>query len=132
MRPPIDMADALATWLRSQGHDAVPTPLPDDFESRLPITLLTTLGGRRTWPVLDMHRLQVETYGETIADALDEARAVFAAIESINDTHPLLGGVQSYKSETGGLPAESDDPNHPDVPVAAFVAQVSCRSLETE
>ena len=132
MRPPIDMADALATWLRTQGHDAVPTPLPDGFESRLPITLLTTLGGQRTWPVLDTHRLQVETYGETIADALDEARAVFAAIESINDEGPVIGGVQSYGAETGGLPAESDDPNHPDVPVAAFVAQVSCRALETE
>lgn len=132
MRPPIDMADALATWLREQGHDAVPTPLPDNFEVRLPVTLLTTLGGQRTWPVLDTHRLQVDTYGETMADALTEARAVFAAIESINDFGPVIGGVQTYGSETGGLPSESDDPNHPDVPVTSFIAQVSCRALETD
>lgn len=125
------MADALATWLREQGHDVVPTPVPDDIESRLPLTVLRSLGGQRTWPVLDSHRLQVDTYGETIADAMDEARAVFALVDSMNETHPKVGGVQTYGVETGGLPSESDDPDHPNLPVTSFIAQVRARALES-
>lgn len=130
MRVPIDMAAELAAWLRDAGREACPTPVPNEIESRLPLTVLTALGGQRTWPVLDAHRVQVETYGHTMADALDEARMVFATIDSINDTHPIIGGVQVYRAETGGLPAESDDPNHPDLPVTAFICQVTCRASE--
>lgn len=131
MRTPIDFALALATWLVAQGHDARTTPVPDDLGASLPLTVITTLGGQRTSLVQDAHRMQVDVYGETMADALDEARAVFARIDSINDTHPTIGGVQTYRAETGGLPAESDDPNHPDVPVASFIAQITCRTEET-
>ena len=130
MRKPIDFADALAEWLTEQGHDVRTTPVPDDLKSNLPLTVITSLGGQHTWPVLDTHRVQVDTYGETMADALDEARAVFAYIGEIQDAHPIIGGVQTYEAETGGLPAESDDPNHPDVPVASFIAQITCRTAE--
>lgn len=131
MRRPLDMAEALGSWLSEHGCDAQATPVPDDLESRLPLTIISSLGGQRTWPVLDRHRLQVDTYGETMADALDEALNVYATLDEIQMTGPIIGGVQAYKFEAGGLPAESDDPNHPDVPVASFLAQVSCRAVES-
>lgn len=131
MSVPIDMPLALSEWLSAQGHDARTTPVPDDLGASLPLTVITTLGGQRTSLVQDAHRMQVDVYGETMADALDEARAVFDCIDSIDKTHPVIGGVQTYEAETGGLPAESDDPNHPDVPVASFIAQVTCRSEES-
>lgn len=131
MRTPIDFAAALTAWLVEQKCSACTTPVPDDLEAALPITVITTLGGQRISLVQDSHRVQVDTYGETMADALDESRAIFARIDSINDTHPTIGGVQTYESEMGALPAESDDPNHPDVSVASFIAQVTCRTQES-
>lgn len=130
MRTPVDMAYELAEWLNVQDHRASTTPLPDDFANHLPITLITTLGGSRTWPVVDTHRLHVDVYGETMAEALEEGRAVFAALDTINDTYPIVGGVQTYNAEFGGLPAEADDPNHPNVPVCAFIVQIMARAQE--
>ena len=130
MRTPIDMAAELAAWITEQGHSATPAPLPDDFASSLPITLITSLGGSRTWPVIDTHRVQVETYADHMADAMDEARGVFAVIDSINDAYPIIGGVQTCGAETGGLPAESSDPNQPTFSVAAFVVQIRARTQE--
>lgn len=125
------MAEALCGWLADHGVAAQPTPVPDDLMARLPLCVLGTLGGQRTWPVLDSHRLQADCYGETMADALECARMAFAAIDLINDEHPVIAGAQTYRAELGGLPAESDDPKHEDAPVATFICQVTCRAHET-
>lgn len=128
MLEPIDMPRALADWLDGMGHDAVPSPVPDDLMERLPLTVLRDSGGPREWPVIDRHRVGVDVYAETIGDALAEARAVYATLDLINTTHPVIGGVQSYAFASGGLPQETTDPEHPDAPMATFLAEVSCRA----
>lgn len=126
---PIDMPAALAAWLTSMGRAAVPSPVPDDLMDRLPLTVLRDSGGSRDWPVIDRHRVGVDTYGATVGDALAEARLVFAALDEINTTHPLVGGVQTYSFASGSaLPQEVTDPEHPDAPMATFLAEVTCRA----
>ena len=92
MELPIDCAAEIAAWLADHGHDAVADTLPDDLETRLPITLLRSSGGSRTWPVLDRHRIGVDTYGGTVVDALDEARAVFALARALGCRVEMLFG----------------------------------------
>lgn len=128
MEEPIDMAVALAGWMADGDIDAVPSPVPDDLASRLPLVVLRDSGGSREWPVIDRHRVGVDVYAETVGDALATARAAFALLEAINDEHPTIGGVQSYGFAAGGLPQETTDPEHPDAPMATFLAEVSCRA----
>lgn len=132
MEVPIDAPDALAEWLIAAGHTACASPLPDGFMDTLPMTCLRASGGSRDWPVLDRHRIGVDVYGATIAEALTEARAVFALLDSINAMHPSIGSVQTYGCGFGGSPQESTDPNHPDAPMATFLAELSCRALTTD
>lgn len=132
MEMPIDCAAELAEWLADNGHDAVADVLPDEFCDRLPLTLLRTSGGSRTWPVLDRHRIGVDCYGETVADALDEARAVYALLDTINESPPTLGGAQAYSFAAGGLPQQTTDPDHPDVPMFTFLAEVSVRAVHQD
>ena len=132
METPIDCPAALAEWLTAQGRDAVPAPVPDDLVSRLPLTVLRGSGGTRDRPVLDRHRVGVDTYGETVGDALAESHLVYAALDTINYTHPAIGGVQSYSFSSGGLPQEATDPEHPDAPMATFLAEVATRAHHTD
>ncbi|MBR3384746.1 MAG: hypothetical protein IKG69_06045 [Atopobiaceae bacterium] len=129
MEVPIDMPVALAGWLTARGRPAVASPVPDDLMGRLPLTVLRDSGGSREWPVIDRHRVGVDTYAATMGEALAEARLVFAALDEINTTHPLVGGVQTYSFASGSaLPQEGTDPEHPDAPMATFLAEVSCRA----
>ena len=128
MELPIDMPAELAGWLTEGGCDAVPSPVPDDLMARLPLVVLRDSGGSREWPVIDRHRVGVDAYGETVGDALAHARLAFALLDTINTDHPLIGGAQSYGFAAGGLPQESTDPEHPDAPMATFLAEVSCRA----
>jgi hypothetical protein len=130
MLVPIDMPAALAEWLTEQGRAAVASPVPDDLMDDLPLTVLRSSGGSRDWPVLDRHRVGVDVYGATIAEALREAHLVFAALDSINHVHPTVGGVQTYAFASGGLPQETTDPEHPNAPMATFLAEVSCRARQ--
>lgn len=132
MELPIDCAAELAAWLAERGHDAVADTLPDGFADRLPIVLLRSSGGSREWPVIDRHRIGVDCYGETIGDALAEARAVFALLDTINAVPPTLGGAQAYSFAAGGLPQAADDPEHPDAPMATFLAEVATRAVNTD
>ena len=132
MEVSIDCPTALAAWLTDRGHDAVPSPVPDDLMARLPLTVLRDSGGSRSGPVVDRHRVGVDTYGDTIGDALAEAHLVYAMLDEINYLHPLVGGVQSYSFASGGLPQESTDPEHPDAPMATFLAEVSTRTLHID
>lgn len=129
---PIDCAAELAEWLSGNGHDAVADVLPDDFMGRLPIVLLRSSGGTREWPVIDRHRIGVDAYGETVGDALAEARSVFALLDTINAFPPTLGGVQAYSFASGGLPQVADDPEHQDAPMATFLAEVATRARTTD
>lgn len=128
MEVPIDCPAALAAYLRERGRDAVPTPLPDDFMDRLPITCLSGSGGSRTWPVTDSHRVGVDVYAATMGEAMEEAALVYATLDAMNDVAPTLDGVQVYRVGFGGLPQESDDPDHPDAPMATFLCEVTCRA----
>ena len=132
MELPIDCAAEIAAWLADHGHDAVADTLPDDLEARLPITLLRSSGGSRTWPVLDRHRVGVDTYGATVVDALDEARAVFALLDTFGTNPPTLGGAQAYAFAAGGMPQLTTDPEHPDVPMATFLAEVATRAVHID
>lgn len=130
MRMPADMADLLRTWLQSQGHDACADSLPDDYKTRLPLTLLRTVGGQHAWPITDVHRIGVDVYGTTIDAALAESREVFGTLDTINEDHPVIGGTPTYRVEFGGLPQPADDDLHMDAPMVTFLIQVTARSLE--
>ena len=132
MELPIDAPVALAEWLRSQGHAAVPTPVPDDLTERLPLTVLRDSGGSREWPVTDRHRVGVDCYGADVGEALAHARECHALLDSLNVTHPSVGGVAHYQTAFGGLPQETTDAEHPDVPMATFLAEVTTRALHVE
>lgn len=128
MELPIDAPPALAEWLTANGCDAVPSPAPDDLVDRLPLCVLRDSGGSRDWPVVDRHRVGVDAYGETAGDALAHARLAYALLDGINVEHPTIGDVQSYGFAAGGLPQETTDPEHPDAPMATFLAEVSLRA----
>ncbi|MBQ9004902.1 MAG: hypothetical protein IJ092_00865 [Atopobiaceae bacterium] len=132
LEEPIDCAAELAAWLAESGHDAVADVLPDGFMDRLPIVLLRSSGGVREWPVIDRHRIGVDAYGETVNEALAEARAVYALLDTINAIPPMLGGAQAYSFASGGLPQRADDPEHPDAPMATFLAEVATRAKHTD
>lgn len=128
MEVPVDLTPALAEWLSDNGHDAVAAPLPDDFGEALPLTCLRDSGGSRTWPVLDRHRVGVDVYGADQDESMAEASAVFALLDEINVTHPVIGGVQTYEVGFGGLPQPQADPEHCDAPMATFLVEVTTRS----
>lgn len=132
MELPIDCAEALAEWLVAQGVDAVPEPVPDDLMERLPLVVLRSSGGGRTWPVLDSHRIGVDAYGADATEAMDAARHVFALLDSMNVDHPLIGGVQTYGVGFGGVPQPQTDPQHQDAPMATFLCEVSCRAAHQD
>ena len=126
MEVPIDVADALQEALNAAGHNASATPLPADFEDRLPFTRVSALGGTRTQRVLDSFNVHIDTWGATHAEAIREANAIVGLLADI--AGEMLGDVQCYTVEFGGLPHEDEDPTHPDLPVASFMAQVTVRT----
>lgn len=131
MQTSIDITDALQSWLNDEGHNASATPLPDDFDSSLPFTLVRDSGGHRTWPVMDTHNVGIDVYAETMADAMDEARTIYAMLDELNDTLPTLGGVQVYSVRFGNLPQEYEDAERPDVGMATFLALITTRTINS-
>lgn len=128
MEVPIDAAYELSRWLVGRGVDAACEPVPSDLGARLPLVVLRDSGGTRAWPVVDRHRIGVDCYAETVGEAIEAANATLALIDSMNDTHPTVGGVQVYQTAFGGLPQPQTDPEHPDVPMATFLAELTTRA----
>lgn len=125
----IDIADAIQSALNDSGHAASAWPLPKDFEDRLPFTRVTALGGTTTDVVLDRFRVQLETWAETNADAMDEALLVAAELKGF--AGGKLGDSPCYSVTITSLPHDAEDPYHPDLPVAETFAEVAVREMES-
>lgn len=127
MEVSIDLADAIQAELNALGHNASASPLPEDFAERLPFTRVETLpGGTRSQVVVDTRTVSLETWGKTMDDAMAESSAVTAELTEM--VGGLIGGVQCYRVELFGLPAEDDDPYHPTIPMASATARVTTRT----
>lgn len=129
MEVSIDVADALRLWLNGRGHSACARPLPPDLEGRLPLTRVTKLSGNRSNVVVDAHRVQLETWATTQAEAMAEAILVEAALHELPGT--WLGGVPCYAVSVYAAPHDSHDPDHPDLCVAETFAEVVTRAVHT-
>lgn len=125
----IDAADALQEYLNGRGHAASAWPLPSDFDSRLPFTRVTALGGTRRRRVVDTFRLQIETWAQTDAEAMAEALAVESAIYDLEGAE--LGGATCYAAEVVTKPHDASDPYHPDLANVEALAQVIVRTVRT-
>ena len=126
MEVSIDVADALQEALNTAGHNASATPLPEDFEDRLPFSRVESLGGQRTQLVIDTFNIHIDTWAETPAEAIAEANRVAAELTELEGGR--LDGSQVYSVALGSLPYEAEDPNHPSLPMASFMAQVAVRT----
>lgn len=129
MDVPIDIADAIQEALNAAGHNACAPPLPDGFEDSLPMTRVTGLGGPRSSRVVDTFNVHLDTWADTPAGALAEAGEVVGLLAGM--AGGLLGGSQCYRVDIGSLPHEDEDPDHPDLPMASAMAQVSVRARHT-
>ena len=128
MELPIDATYELSKWLVGRGIDAVCEPVPSDLGAKLPLVVLRDSGGSRTWPIVDRHRIGVDCYAQTVGEAIETANETFATLDAMNGTHPAIGGVQVYQTAFGGLPQPQTDPEHPDVPMATFLAELTTRA----
>ena len=126
MEVSIDIADALQEALNETGHESSATPLPEDFEDRLPYTRVEALGGQRTQLVLDTFNIHIDTWAETPAEAIAEANRVASELTELTGTR--VSGSQVYSVTLGSLPYEAEDPDHPSLPMASFMAQVAVRT----
>ena len=126
MEVSIDVADALQEALNTAGHNASATPLPEDFEDRLPFSRVESLGGQRTQLVIDTFNIHIDTWAETPAEAIAEANRVAAELTELEGGR--LDGSQVYSVALGSLPYEAEDPNHPSLPMASFMGQVAVRT----
>lgn len=126
MEVSIDVADALQEALNTAGHNASATPLPEDFEDRLPFSRVESLGGQRTQLVIDTFNIHIDTWAETPAEAIAEANRVAAELTELEGGR--LDGSQVYSVALGSLPYEAEDPDHPSLPMASLMAQVAVRT----
>lgn len=126
---PIDVADAIQTWLNAHGVNACAEPLPHDLADDLPMTLVQPIGGVRTARVLDRHAVRLYTWADTYEDAVAECGRALATLEAAEgDT---IGGVPCYRVAASALPYPAHDPQHPDLPRAGVTADVYARAITT-
>ena len=126
MEVSIDVADAIQAALNEAGHSASAIPLPGDFEGRLPFTRVEVVGGTRSQLVLDQANVHLDTWADTHAGAVRESSAVAAELAGMAGS--TLGGSQLYSVTLASLPYEAADADHPSLPMASFMAQVTVRT----
>lgn len=126
---PIDVADAVRTWLGDHGVSACAEPLPRDIADSLPVTLVQPIGGMRSARILDRFAVRLYTWAATYEEAVTECGRAMATLEAAEGG--LIGGVPCYRVAPTALPYPAHDPQHPDLPRAAVTADVYARAITT-
>lgn len=127
---PVDIADVIQQWLRTNGVSACAEPLPPYVSSNdprnLPITLVQPIGGGRTVEVLDRHAVRLYTWAYTYADAIAACSRACAVLKAMEGQ--VVDGTQIYRVSVTALPYPAHDTRHPDVPRACTTADVYARA----
>ena len=116
---PIDIEDVLRTELSTESVPVFAPPIPDNLESRVPCARVRRTGGGKTSLVVDSSSVVIDTWAETDAEAMAIANDLAGALTQLQFTHPRITQVSFM-----ALPYQNNDPSHPTLCRAAFMAQI--------